>query len=212
MFAARKARKFAVESALIYVAEAQMQYISAISKLPRFKHLHENWKDDSTAKAARVSDICTEIMITDDFLVPAVSLMLHWRNRVVHPNSNAQLTHQEKEQLRNNEAIIAKNYKDLSVDCLLCHFKERRPTLKDVSSLISMAINLTRKIDSQVFTAFSKEDLQAWLDHYGITAELEKVKKETSPQKVTSSIRRVFKAHAPSLLDMYEKYFALDEI
>ena len=114
----------------------------------------------------------------------------------------------QKQPLQTHEAEIAERYKGLSVDCLLCHFDEKRPTLKDVSSLIAICINLGREIDKTLHTDLSKPDIDAWLEHYGLTPMIDRVKLETKPEKQEASIRRLFQAQAPLLYESYMKYQA----
>jgi hypothetical protein len=93
------------------------------------------------------------------------------------------------------------------VDRLLCHFEEKRPTLKDISSLIAMSINLARQIDEALYKDLSKADLEAWMIHYGLPDALKKVKAETAPEKLGEAIGRTFKALAPQLLAPYLAHF-----
>ena len=139
----------------------------------------------------------------DDYLVPAVVLLVHWRNRIVHPSSNANLRHHERQALLNNKAIICDRYKGLDISELLKHFEYQWPTLKDASSLIAMTINLARKMDRAMPQNLSKEELDAWLDHYQIWPMLKKVKAETAPGKYRESVCRLFRSQAPYLLDAY---------
>lgn len=203
-FAARKARKFAVEAVIVRVSEAVIEYIGALSRLPRLAGVSAKWNGD-TKNAVKVSDVLKEFLGAD-YLIPAAVLLVHWRNRIVHRGSNAKLDPKEKAALQTNEAEIAKNYKNLSVDCLLCHFEEGRPSLKDASSMISMCINLARKIDEALHTNLTKDDLDAWLDHYELLPKIERVKAETKPDKVEASIRRLFQAEAPRLYEEYLKH------
>lgn len=208
--AARKARKFAVEAVLVRASEAINQYVSAISVLPRFGELREGWRmaRSQPSNAQKIEEISYTILATDkDYLVPAVLLLVHWRNRIVHENSTASLKPQQKRLLQESEDEIGKRYKALSIDCLLCHFQEQRPTLKDVSSLISMTLNLARKLDLQVHECKSREDVAAWLDHYRLMSVIDKVMSTSAPGKVEESVRRIFRTSAPQLADAYFAFY-----
>jgi hypothetical protein len=205
--ASRKARKFIVESILVRVFEAIYQHSVVISRLPRFRETVAKWNGDTT-KAAKVYDTYKTV-VGDTYLVSSAVLVAHWRNRIVHPGSNARLQSKQKSVLRDNESEIFQKYKGLNVDCLLCHFEEGRPTLKDISSLIAMAINLAREVDRHISSNLSKEDFDAWYEYFGLREAIEKVKAETKPQKLNDSIGRVFKTRAPTLLSGYEKYYAI---
>jgi hypothetical protein len=206
--AARKTRRFAVEAVLVRVSEELNQYIVAISKLPRFNDVRARWagQKQQPSVADKLSTIATSILGDGEYLIPASILLVHWRNRIVHESSEAKLQAHEKSLLRGSDEEIAKRYKELSVDCLLCHFQRQRPTLKDVSSLTAMAINLARKMDAAVCECFSKDDLDTWLAYYGIASAIEKVRAETAPEKVEAAIARVFSSRAPHLLEVYRKF------
>jgi hypothetical protein len=204
IIAARKSRKFVLEAIIVRVSEGLLEFINALGKLPRLKAVSSKW-DVNTKNAIKVNDVFTAFL-GDNYLVPAAVLVVHWRNRIVHRGSNAKLKQNQKQALQSHETEIAENYKGLSVDCLLCHFEEKRPTLKDVSSLIAICINLGRHIDKTLHMNLSKPDLDAWLEHYGLTPMINRVKAETKPEKRDASIRRIFQAQAPLLFEPYIKY------
>jgi len=92
-------------------------------------------------------------------------------------------------------------------DCLLCHFEEARPTLKDVSVLTAMTINLAREADKSLSSNLAKEDFDAWMEYFDLKDAIKKVEAETKPEKRAASIRRVFRARAHMLLEGYEEYY-----
>jgi hypothetical protein len=205
--ASRKARKFIVEAVLVRVFEALRQHSVVISRLPRFGGVVDKW-NGKTTWATKIWDTYKAI-VGDVYLVSSAVLVANWRNRIIHPSSNARMQSQQKNLLRNNDAEIADKYKGLSVDCLLCHFEEGRPTLKDVSSLIAMTINLAREVDRSISSTLSKDDLDAWLGYFELSDAIKKVVAETKPEKRVASVRRVFQTRAPLLLDGYEKYYVM---
>jgi hypothetical protein len=204
--ASRKARKFLVEAVLVRVFESLYEHLDSFARLPRFVTIVDKW-NSKTSKAEKIKDIYQAI-IRENYLVVAAVLVAHWRNRIVHTTSKAKLTVSEKKLLRDSDLDIEIKYKGLSVDCLLCHFEERRPTLKDVSSLIAMIINLAREIDARVSSDLDKNDLDAWLSHLGLDRDIERITAETKPEKLTASIRRMFASKAPILLSGYDKYYS----
>lgn len=204
--AARKARKFLLESTLVRVSEAINQFVIALSRLPRFSDVRKNW-NSRTSAAEKLSAIAAAALKDDDYLIPAVVLLIHWRNRIVHTNSNATLKHDERSILLNAEDTIVERYKGLKISELLRHFGDQRLTLKDASSLIAMTINLARKIDATIQEDLGKEDLDSWLEYYGIFPILKKIKSETKPEKLPTSICHLFKTKAPKLLASYTKHY-----
>ena len=204
--AAREARKFILESVIVRVSESIYQFASAMSKLPKFNEAKKKW-GNRTSVSEKVSTIAAAAIGQDDYLISGVVLLVHWRNRIVHSNSNARLRHQQKNILLKNKNIIAERYKGLDIPKLLEDFENQRPTLKDVSSLISMAINLARKIDRTMQKDLTKDELDAWLEHYQLPPMLEKIKAETSPKKIRASVCRLLKSRAPYLLDAYLSHY-----
>lgn len=204
--AARKSRKFMLESILVRVSEAIGQYVSVISMLPRLSVVRSNWTSN-TSGADRARDVFT-YALGKSFLVPGSMLLMHWRNRIIHRRSNAALNAKEKFLLRRSEEEIVAKYKNLSVDRLLCHFEEGRPTLKDVSSLIAMSINAARKADRIIQAPRDKDDLDALLNYYKLVPLLQRVAAETVPEKLTAALRRVFQANAPLLLESYFLHYS----
>jgi hypothetical protein len=204
--AARKSRKFILDAVLVRSAEALVEYIDAISMLHRHATIKNRWNADTT-RAQKSRNILTEVLGDKNYLIESAVLMIHWRNRVIHPNSNAALKGTEKALLIENEAAIAAKYKNLSVVQLLSHFEQDRITLKDMSSLISMTINMARAVDEVLGIALSKEDLDAWLDYYGLTKMINKVRSERGSATVNVSLERLFKSQAPSLFDSFQHYY-----
>lgn len=202
--AARQSRKFVVEAVFVRVSEAMLEYVLALAQLPRLRNASSSWNGD-TKNARKVSDILTAAL-GDDYRIAAIVLLVHWRNRIVHKNSNAKLNSEQKAALQTNEDAIAKDYKGLSVDCLLCHFEEKRPTLKDISSLIAMCINVARKIDKTIYNNLSKDDLESWLEYYGLQPRIERIKQQTKAEKQEASVHRLFLSEAPNLYEAYRKH------
>ena len=200
--AARKSRKFILESVMVRVSEVINQFVSALSKLAKFKDEKAEGGND-TSMAEKVAMIATKVLEQDDYLIPGVVLLVHWRNRIVHLNSKAELKPQQRQILLNNKDIIVERYRGLDISKLLNDFENQRPTLKDVSSLISMTISLARKIDRTMQQNITKDELDAWLDHYQLLPMLKKIKAETSPHKYRASICRLFMSQTPYLLDAY---------
>jgi hypothetical protein len=203
--AARKARKFVVEAVLVRVFEALFEHTNLVSRLPRLGAVVRGW-DGKTKRATKIWDVY-KALLGETYLVSAAVLICHWRNRIVHPSSGAKLLAGQKRLLQESESEIAEKYRGLSVDCILCHFEEARPTLKDVSILIAMTINLAKETDKSLSSVLAKEDFDAWMEYFDLKAAIKKVEAETKPEKRASSIRRVFRARAPMLLKGYEEYY-----
>ena len=200
--AARQARRFAIESALLRVSESYYEYCQAITALPNVKTAN-----DESEKANKVRKIALDVLPANEqnFLIEAVCLLIHWRNRIVHPKSKASLTKAQQRTLLAEEELIASEYANLSIKRLLEDFDSKKPTLKDVSSLISMTINLAKKIDHHMVPS-NREGVEAWLNHYNMGPKINKVIRESSPSKKEDSVRRLIRTELPQLEEAYFKF------
>lgn len=220
LIAARKARKAAVHAAMVVTAEALRQYVRTITKLPRFENLTGEWnsRKDKPSAAERLSELAKLLFVPicpvsdaseyeTRFRTCCVMLLIHWRNRHVHTDSNATLTHQEKMFVHAKQEHICRTYAGLNVDRLFGDFQQNRPTLKEATTLIAMTIQEVRAIDKNVYACQDAADLQAWLDHYNLTERIERIQRESNPKKVHASILSMLRTHTPYLKPWYEKFF-----
>lgn len=198
--AARKARRFVLEAALVRVSEAIGTFIRAMAKLPRFAAVTERWNKD-TSQAEKMADIARHSLGSEDYLLAGASLLVHWRNRIVH-SSTARLTPTQRKALVAASQEIEQKFAGLSVERLLSDFERGLPTLKDVSSLISMTIRLARALDGSA-RDLTQADLDAMLDHYGLNARMAAVERSTTPAKCEASVLRLIQAQAPGLVEAY---------
>lgn len=220
VLAARKARKAAMHATMVVAVEALAQYIRAITKLPRFGALTSEWRSRSPkpSTADRFSELAELLFAPAPsekgaagyetrFRTACVVLLIHWRNRHVHLDSNAELTYQEKQLIHSRDDHIREAYAGLDVDQLFGDFKRNRPTLKEATTLIAMTIQEVRAMDEAVYVCSDATDVQAWLDHYKLTEKIDKILRESRPEKQRASILRMLVTHAPHLKPWYEKFF-----
>lgn len=220
LLAAKKARKAAVHAAMVVAVEALNQYVRAVTKLPRFEKLTTEWssrKPKPPSAAERFSELAKQLFTPatsgkdaadydSRFRSCCVMLLIHWRNRHVHTDSSAELTHQEKQLVQANEERIRDTYAGLGVEKLFCDFEQNRPTLKEITTLIAMTIQEVRAMDKAVYVCNDVADVHAWLIHYKLTERIEKIQRESSPGKRHASILRMLNTHAPHLTSWYEKF------
>lgn len=212
--AARKSRKFLIEAVLVRVFEVLLEHLNCLSSLSRFSIMTEKWKDRNASRAERIWEFYNSIL-GSHYLVASAVLTCHWRNKIIHPRSKKKLELKQKALLRDNEAEISRDFKNISVDCLLCHFEENRITLKDASVLVAMVIRLARRVNELIEKNLERQDFDDMVKYLGLLDEIEKVRRETRPEKQLDSVRRVFKSRAPLLLSGFEEFypdFGHDEI
>ena len=168
--AARKSRRFVVEAVLVRVAEAVSEFVAVTARLPRFSTVRGKW-DSNTSRAEKLADVATEALGPDDYLIAGAALLIHWRNRVVHPRSQASLSPVQEKKLRSASDEINISFSGLSIDRLLRDFAVGQPTLKDVSSLVAMSIRMARAVDKAI-SPVSCADLDFLLEQYGLNAQM----------------------------------------
>ena len=195
--AARMARHFAVEAFMVRASEALSTFIRAYAALPRFASIKARW-DKDTGLADKVDDLATGLLGGDEYLVAGAVVLVLWRNRIVH-NGRFSPSQKHVRILKSNAQKIHDDYRHLDVSKLLDHARDGRPTLKDASCLIAMTINLARAMDNRVYESFKKDDVVAWIVHFGLDTVIKKVVRETAKDRVKESVRRAIKSNAPRL-------------
>ena len=195
--AARMARHFAVEAFMVRASEALSAFIKAYASLPRFTSITGKWTKQ-TGLPEKVDELGSDLLGSDNYLVATAVALALWRNRIVHSGVFS-LSQKHTKVLMDQADTIHEAYRNLNVSELIQHARDGRPTLKDVSCLIAMTINLARAMDDQVYSSFDKDDVLAWIAHFGLVPAIKKVIRETSPDRVTASIARVLKSYAPQL-------------
>lgn len=204
---ARQSRRFLVEAVLVRVAEALSEFVVAISRLPRFRSISSDW-DSKTSRAEKLANVATGALGPDDYLIAGASLLIHWRNRVVHPRSRASLTAQQEKKLLAASDEIATGFAGLSVERLLRDFESGQPTLKDISSLIAMSIRMARAVDKAT-SPLSDADLDVLLEYYDLKARVAEIEAQTTPTKRHASVVRMLQSNAPGLVHAYNRFHGL---
>jgi hypothetical protein len=204
--AARKSRRFVLEAVLVCVAEILSEYILAISKLPRFSSVRTTW-NGNTSDAEKLANIAVAAIGSENYLVVGAVLLVHWRNHVVHRRSRASLTPHQARTLKAASIEIEQSFAGLSVDRLLDDFEKKKPTLKDISSLIAMSIRLARQLDKYM-DVLSEDDLNALLEYYGLRSRICQIEAQTAPAKRYDSVLRMLQSAAPSLAEAYRRLHA----
>lgn len=202
--AARMARHFAVEAFMVRASEALSTFIKAYAALPRFTSIKAKWTKD-TGLAEKVDDLGSTLIGRSDYLISAAVVLILWRNRIVH-NGSFSLSQKHEKILKDRSKEIHASYRNLDISLLLNHARDSRPTLKDVSCLIAMTINLARMMDDSVYASLGKDDVVAWIYHFKLDSMIKKVVRETAPERVEASISRILKTNAPRLESDFKRF------
>ncbi len=157
------ARRFAIKSSIVYSVESLFEYLSKISKDNFWSGTGKNFNESSKqniSKADRVSDFLTGIPNIEKEWMILTELLCHWRNKVVHASSsNACISKSSKQYLRERSQQIFDDLHHFDVNIALDNFENKKFTLKDVTTLITMLIKCARAVDSYfISTAKSLSD------------------------------------------------------
>ncbi|MHB1246157.1 MAG: hypothetical protein ACYCZH_06920 [Sulfuriferula sp.] len=200
----RDARLYTLKSTIVFMAEELSAYTLKIIGSPT---IGEVVLPKDPKMYQRHEALCNHLKLPAEHLLLGPLLIIHWRNRIVHKKSNAKLTNTQKTTFLKFEEDVAKKYKNLSVSDLLAHFERNQPTLKDVSSLVAMTINLVGTIESLVPEPATEEEVVSWLKHIDLYDDLERIKwVAASKPNPIQTINNFFMTNCPELKEPYEFY------
>lgn len=199
----RSARAYVLKSSVVFLAAELSEYVNELLKLP----VCDLDIPKDANKAERFERLTDHLGITDADLVLGPLLIIHWRNRIIHHSSNAQLSKAQKEQFKEATSEITMKYKNLDPALTLSHFETGTPTLKDVSSLIAMSINCAKTMDEQLSEPTSYEEFKAWVEALGLGEKYERAcRVSENAANPASSMNNFFVTHCPAMKKFYEMY------
>lgn len=202
--AAKNSRRFAIRSSVVFHAEMLFEYLSEISKDPFWRRSGLNFNvplKSQDSKARRVSALCKEIPNLEREWMILAELMCHWRNKIVHAKSNAQISSKDRQFLQGKAQEIHDNYYHFDVNKAIEDFRADKVTLKEVTTLTTFLLKCCTAIDAyylslvqgtsqtdvigilsqeKVFVSLTKQStsakkerqLKMWLNmHYGILSQ-----------------------------------------
>ncbi|UKV14851.1 hypothetical protein L6172_00765 [Thalassospiraceae bacterium SW-3-3] len=89
----------------------------------------------------------------------AIHLLISWRNRHVHGNAKDTISTSDRNKLSNNADFYMKEHSNLDVSRMLDNYlSHKSPTLKELSSLISMTHRSIRHIDEVILSRANIEE------------------------------------------------------
>jgi len=154
-----KSRNYAERAAIIYSVESFFVYLETISQNPFWNHPEINFKKEhNKTKADKVYEFLDQIpKVSDEVKILAV-LACHWRNKIVHSSSsNVKLDNGKIGRIRQLRDFVYENYHHFDINIALENYDNKKITLKDSSTLITILIIAARKIDEFFFDKFSYE-------------------------------------------------------
>lgn len=145
----KMSRNFAIRSTIVYVSESLTEYLKAISKSPLWNDRDKVFSQMAgDGKALKKYNFLKDIDNIEEEWPILVEFLEHWRNRVVHSyTSNASLSSSKKQILRKLKSKIKTELHSFDIDEALDNFEKNKNTLKDVSTLTSVAIKCARAVE-----------------------------------------------------------------
>lgn len=142
-------RNFAIRSTIVYVAESLYEYLKAMSNSLLwndsgriFSQIHGD------GKAEKTYNFLTSINNIEEEWPILVELLGHWRNRVVHSyTSKARLSSNKRQNIKSFREKIKNELHSFDIDEALDNFENNKKTLKDVSTLTTVAIKCARAVE-----------------------------------------------------------------
>lgn len=197
---AREARRFLLRATLIFASEELNAYTTSVLR-------YQNPNDElPKGRVQRIQALDGFDQIEPKYLSLAPMMVSHWRNRIVHRESQANLTNVEKKLLLEQKDAIHDSFKGIDVARLLQDFQKDTPTLKDVTVLLAMSNHFVRQIDSKLPSPNDPEQVRRWLDAEKLLTEVLRIEKEAAnggnldPRK---RAKQYLLTHAPTLAEPY---------
>ena len=207
-----KARNYAERAAIIYSVESFYEYIESISKNPFWTHSEINFlskktvngKEEIIPKAERVYNFLSKIPNITIEMTLLSELSCHWRNKIVHAKaSQAKLANDRIGLLRKEKESIYQNYCHFDVTKALENYDNKKITLKDASTLITILIKSARLIDEFFFQEFSFENSAETITNNLLkTDDLLRISKQEDTIKRKRQIKTITKMDYPFLTDV----------
>ncbi len=195
-----KSRNYAERAAIIYSVESFFDYLKMISENPFWSHPEINFIGDEK-KAIRVYNFLNQIPSIRDEVKILAEFACHWRNKIVHSSaSKAKLANDKIGKIRQLRDYIYNNYHHFDINIALENYENKRITLKDVSTLITILIKAARQIDEFFFREFNfNKSIKTIGENLKTKECLENVFKQQESNKRHRQIRTIIKMSYPFL-------------
>lgn len=193
------ARNYAERSSYVYAVESLFEYIDNISKNPFWNYPELNFRGKEK-KALKVYNFIQSTPGSTETMAILVELLCHWRNRVVHLNiSNAGISSRKKDHLLSEKELIYSKFHHYDVNKALENFEQKKVTLKDASTLITVAIKSARIIDSHFFNGIAKKDIETLNDYFSTDTDFQLIIKQPKSKKKDRQIKHWLNLNYPYL-------------
>ena len=207
MGSAREARRFALASTLVFVAEGLCEYAKRVLSYRALAAGSEIKLPDE--RADRLAAVVKLVDLTPQYIGIAPVLIVHWRNRIVHQGSNASLNMAQEQLLVANAKAAFEAFKNVDVAKLLGDFERNLPTLKDVTVLIAMTVKALRQVDQGLLLPSTSREVRMWLAGYELLPAVERFERAAESgghRDPRARARHYLNSVAPTLADVYHRF------
>ncbi|OLQ95307.1 hypothetical protein BIY21_20825 [Vibrio ponticus] len=212
--ASKNARRFAIRSSIVFHAEMLFEYLSELSKDPFWSPSGINFNialKSQDSKAKRVSAFCKSIPGIEREWVVLTELMCHWRNKIVHAKSNANISSKDKQFLQSKSNDIYKDYYHFDVDKAISDFRADKVTLKEATTLTTFLIKCCNAIDDHYLNLVNNTKIADVISILNKERDFVVLTKQSKGEKRTRQIERWLEVNysifSPALIkDLVEHY------
>lgn len=154
---AERSEAFAIQGAVVFLTTALDQYLADVARLmrPTSPSLASaldaaGQKKGGLRGEARVFADFSEALRTPELAL--VESAIHWRNRLVHPGSNARFNSELRTRLAEHGLEFDTEYRHLDPERMIRTFGtgDPAPSLKEIAGMITATHRFIRRVDSAV--------------------------------------------------------------
>lgn len=163
---AERSEAFAIQGAVVFLMTALDLYLAEVARLashrsPSLQSALEAATRDRGGLRAKVrafADFSDALGTAELALVEAA---IQWRNRLVHPGSNARFNSSLREELARHAYELDSDYRHLDPHRMIISFESggESPSLKEAAGMISATHRFIRAVDSAVLKTLDYEQL-----------------------------------------------------
>ncbi len=145
--AARATREYIIRSTLVYVFENFYIFLKNLIQ-DRMESAWKDFQNSGKGKAENIKDFLQkkDFHFGAESYISVIYCLAKWRNRIIHDSLN-KLPEPLKSGLLADSNYYSKNHGNINIEQFIKHFEEDKPTLKDVSTIISVTIRSAEVID-----------------------------------------------------------------
>ena len=202
-------RSYAERAAIVYATESFFEYLKNISTDSLWQHPEINFhgvngKNEKIYKHKRVYTFLTKVPHIEEHSSILAELLCHWRNKIVHLNANPTLEKGKICLLISKKQYIYDNLHHFDVERALENFKENAVTLKDSSTLITIALQAAEKIDNFFFDEIKKMNKEEIFEKIKEHPDFKRISHQNDSARKERQLKMLIISRFPYFKDIYQ--------